>query len=177
MLEGWKFEDRRPEEKIIVELKRHPIILIKGIIPMFFIFVIIIAVFVYFKFSVTAMVVLIIGLVVVALVAYYHLFLWYNDIYILTNQRLIDVDQSGLFTRKISETSLDQIQEVQVVVSGPLESIFGFGKIIVQTSGPSENIILETTPQPYKIQHLINRAYYEYRKKIGIDREQIGEEQ
>lgn len=176
MFEGWKFEDKRPEEKIILKVKRHPIVLLQGIIPMFLIFVIIIGIIIYFKFSAVTIVVFLLGLIAIVLIAYYNLFLWYNDIYILTNQRLIDVDQHGLFTRRISETSLDQIQEVQVIVNGPLETIFGFGQVIVQTSGPSENFILEITPQPYKIQQLINRAYYEYRKKIGIDKEKLKKE-
>jgi membrane protein YdbS with pleckstrin-like domain len=173
MFEGWKFEDKRPEENIIIKVKRHPIVLLQGIIPMFLIFVIIIGLIAYFKFTTLTIAVFLIGLICIVLIAYYNLFLWYNDVYILTDQRLIDVDQHGLFTRRISETSLDQIQEVQVIVNGPLETIFGFGQVIVQTSGPSENFILEITPKPYKIQQSINKAYYEYRKKIGIDKQKV----
>jgi len=171
MFDYWRFEDKRPHEQILAVIRRHPVFLLKGIIIILGLLILTIGALVFFKLSVISLIAAIIGIIFIILVSYYYLYLWYNDIYVLTDERIIDIDQNGLFNRTLAETSLDQIQEVKIEVKGPMESIFGFGKIIVQTAGPSENLILELTPKPFSAQRVINKAIYDYRKKIGIDRE------
>ena len=166
MLKNYVFDDKRQNEKVLIILKRHPIVLLKGFFYACLMIVIIIAVFIILKASLISFIVLIFGILAIAVIIGYNLFNWYNDLYVLTNQRLIDVDQSGLFTRTTSETQLDQIQEIKVEVKGFLESLLGFGKVIIQTAGPKENIVLEVVPNPHGMENMINKAFYEYRQKV-----------
>ena len=172
MLDYWKFDDQRSDEKLIVTTKRHPIFFAKAFIINIAIIIIVTAIILLIRDNLISLIAIISGLAIIFLVCYYYLYLWYNDVYVLTDERIIDVDQAGIFNRMVAETALDQIQEVKIEVKGPLESIFGFGKIVIQTAGPSENLVLELVPKPFIAQHAINNAMYEYRKKVGLDKEE-----
>jgi len=167
---NWKFEDKRPDEKITVTIKRHPIVLLKGLLMVLVVLGVMITVAYYYKLSMITFWDILIGLLIIAGILYYNLYLWYNDLYVLTDQRLIDVDQHSLFSRSVTSTALDQIQEVKVDIKGPLESILGYGKVMIHTSGPHENLVLEVTPKPFIVQNTINQAFHDYRDKVGITR-------
>lgn len=58
---------------------------------------------------------------------------WYFSVFILTNQRFIQITQRRLFHRAVSDIGLNQIQSVNYVVSGLQETLLGFGTIKMQT--------------------------------------------
>lgn len=58
---------------------------------------------------------------------------WYFSIYLVTNQRFIQVYQKGFFHKSVADTPLSQIQSVNYEVSGIQETLLGFGTIVVQT--------------------------------------------
>lgn len=58
---------------------------------------------------------------------------WYFSIYIVTNQRLIQIKQRGLFNRAVSGLGLHQIQSINYEVKGLQETLLGFGTIELQT--------------------------------------------
>jgi hypothetical protein len=58
---------------------------------------------------------------------------WYFSIYIVTDQRFIQITQKGLFTRSVVDIALNQIQMINYEISGLQETLLGFGTIRVQT--------------------------------------------
>jgi signal transduction histidine kinase len=58
---------------------------------------------------------------------------WYFSVFIITNQRLIQVTQKGLFNRSVIDMGLNQIQLVNYQVAGLQETLLGFGTIMMQT--------------------------------------------
>lgn len=58
---------------------------------------------------------------------------WYYSIFIVTNQRIIEVQQKGFFNRKVREFGLDKIQNVNYHIKGIQATLFNFGNINVQT--------------------------------------------
>lgn len=58
---------------------------------------------------------------------------WYYSVYIVTNQRLIDVRQKGFFNRRVAEYSLDKVQNVSYHIKGLQAVVFKFGDITAQT--------------------------------------------
>ncbi|MEK7447280.1 MAG: PH domain-containing protein [Patescibacteria group bacterium] len=73
----------------------------------------------------------------------------YLNIQLVTNQNLVDIDQLGLFSRKISELSIEDIQDVSATQHGVLQSFFHYGDIIVQTAGENTNFTFEKIKDPY----------------------------
>lgn len=58
---------------------------------------------------------------------------WHFSVFIVTDQRFIQITQKGLFHRAVADISLSQIQSVNYEVSGLQETLLGFGTIKMQT--------------------------------------------
>ena len=63
---------------------------------------------------------------------------YYLDMWVITTQRLIDIEQHGLFSREVSEIPLHRVQDVTLEVHGLLQTLLAFGTIRIQTAGERE---------------------------------------
>ena len=59
---------------------------------------------------------------------------YYLDVWLITNYRIIDIEQLGLFSRNLSSFRFDQIQDATVKVSGLLATLIGFGTVEIHTA-------------------------------------------
>lgn len=73
---------------------------------------------------------------------------YYLDIWIVSDARIIDVNQRTLFNRDITTLRLEKIQDVSVDVSGFLATVFGFGKLTIHTAGDSQDIVIRDATEP-----------------------------
>ena len=95
------------------------------------------------------------GIIFILGYAFYIWFLYNNYLYVLTNQRVIIIEQSGFFSRQIVETELDKIQNITVEVKGLMATILNFGDIKIRTAGIDATIILKSVNNPYEVQQKI----------------------
>jgi uncharacterized membrane protein YdbT with pleckstrin-like domain len=58
---------------------------------------------------------------------------WHFSVFIVTDQRFIQITQKGLFHRSVADLTLGQIQSVNYEVAGLQETLLGFGTIKMQT--------------------------------------------
>lgn len=59
---------------------------------------------------------------------------WYFTVTIVTNERLLQIHQEGIFKRRsVNDISLNRILSINYEQRGLLENMLGFGTIIVQT--------------------------------------------
>jgi len=84
---------------------------------------------------------------------------YYLDILVITNQRIFDIEQFGLFNRHSSTFRLDRIQDVTVQVKGMIPTFFKFGHIHIQTAGEQREFIASYIPQPYKVKEKIMQQH------------------
>jgi len=78
---------------------------------------------------------------------------WYYSVFIVTDQRLIQISQKGLFHRSVVDMGLNQIQMVNYQVSGLEETLLGFGTITMQTF--VGDLVIHAVHHPAKIQKKI----------------------
>lgn len=84
---------------------------------------------------------------------------FYLDLLVITNDRLLHIEQVGLFSRTVSELDLCNIQDVSSTVDGFFPSLFNFGTLHIQTAGSMEKFIIQQIPHPEKLRHaLLNLA-------------------
>jgi hypothetical protein len=57
---------------------------------------------------------------------------WYFSVYIVTDQRFIQVSQKGFFHRGVTDLNLEQIQSINYEISGIEQTLLGFGTIVIQ---------------------------------------------
>lgn len=84
---------------------------------------------------------------------------WYFSVFILTDQRLIQVVQKGIFNKSVVDISLSQIQMINYEIAGVQQTLLGFGTITVQTY--VGDLIIHDVHHPEKIQ----------KKLVGVLRE------
>ncbi|HKU19227.1 MAG TPA: PH domain-containing protein [Candidatus Saccharimonadales bacterium] len=78
---------------------------------------------------------------------------WHFSVFIITNQRLIQITQKGLFHRSVIDMGLNQIQMVNYEVAGIQETVLGFGTIMMQTF--VGDLVIHEIGHPAKIQKKI----------------------
>jgi len=86
---------------------------------------------------------------------------YYLDIWIVTNQRIVDVEQLGFFHREISTLHTERIQDVTIKIRGFIATILGFGDIHVQTAGESREFIIRGIPDPQHVKEIILKQHDE----------------
>lgn len=88
---------------------------------------------------------------------------WYYSVFIVTDQRLIQINQKGLFHRGVVDMRLHQIQMVNYEISGLEQTLLGFGTIIMQTL--VGDLVIHAVHHPAKIQ----KKLLEILRDLGID--------
>jgi hypothetical protein len=83
--------------------------------------------------------------------------LYYMDMWIVTNKRLIDIDYIAFFDRNIAMLRMERVQDFTVKVDSFWGNILGFGSLTVQTAGTAEEFIVEQISQPDKLRDIISR--------------------
>lgn len=83
---------------------------------------------------------------------------YYLNLWVLTNQRIVDITQRHFFSRKVSSLMLSRVQDVTTNVSGVLESLLGIGGITVQSAGAVDEFHMRGIPRPQHMRDLILRS-------------------
>ncbi len=89
---------------------------------------------------------------------------YYLDAWIVTNLRVIAIEQRGLFDRNISTFRLDMIQDATVKVPGVLATILRFGTVEVNTAS-EESFVFRGSARPYELKERIMEEHHRARGK------------
>ncbi len=87
----------------------------------------------------------------VALFFYSSFLIYYLDMLIITNDRLVEVKQLNLFSRSVSELDLSKIEDATSDVHGVIPTIFNYGQLLVQTAGEKEQFTFNGLPAPHEV--------------------------
>lgn len=91
---------------------------------------------------------------------------YYLDVWLVTNQRVIDVEQLGLFHRRIASFRLDLIQDIKILVPGFLATFLKYGNIHIQTAGDFREFSIKNVADPYKLKEIIEREHHRARAEL-----------
>lgn len=73
---------------------------------------------------------------------------YYFDVWVISEERILNIEQRGLFTRVISEVHLERVQDVTTKVEGFLPTLLNYGDIFIQTAGEEKNFHFRNVPSP-----------------------------
>ncbi len=155
--DGIRFETQEAEEEVILFLRQHFIVNIPWIfIAIVFLIaptVLLPLIFRSLPIHLPATYILVITLswyVATAgfvLASFLH---WYFNIYIVTNERIVDIDFQYLLFKRFSQAELERIQDISYSSSGIFATIFHYGNVYIQTAGAAPNIEFLAVPSPDK---------------------------
>ena len=81
--------------------------------------------------------------------------LWYFNVGLVTNKRIIDLDVSGILYKHTAETRLELIEDVSYSQVGSIRSVFNYGDVLIQTAAKFANFEFDRAPEPAKIVRII----------------------
>ncbi len=152
------FPDQFDDEEVLYVFRKHPIVMRKGLIigsigllvgPLYTLILTYVhpnnppsLTFFYLSFLVS------IG--IAALLFFPDWMSWYYSVFIVTDQRFIQITQKGFFHHSVVDMSLAQIQMVNYEISGLQETLLGFGTIMMQTF--VGDLVIHSLHHPQKIQ-------------------------
>lgn len=100
------------------------------------------------------------------IVGIYWLFVWmgmfgvftdyFLDQWIVTNERVIDINQKSFWRREVTSLFLDRVQNVESSVGGVFHTLFGFGTVTVESAGAEQHKIrMPGLPGPGHVRDVI----------------------
>ena len=90
---------------------------------------------------------------------------YYLDMWIVTNRRVLNIEQTGLFSRTVSALRMYRIQNVTATVTGVLHTILDFGNVEIETAGEKLRFVFEDVPHPNRVAKTILELAEEDRKE------------
>jgi hypothetical protein len=76
---------------------------------------------------------------------------WFINIYIVTNERIVDIDFYYLLYKHFSEAELNKIQDISYTSQGIFATIFNYGDVTIETAGEAPHLVFETVPHPERV--------------------------
>ena len=149
------FETRDREEKIVLFLRRHPITNLKWIL------VTVLLVFAPFFLGAFPLLDFLPGnFRFIAVLGWYlgtmayileNFLTWYFNVYIVTDERIIDIDFNNLIYKEVSDANIDKIQDVTYKMGGVARTFFNYGDVEIQTASEVPNFEFAAVPQPDRV--------------------------
>lgn len=166
------FKGQFEDEEVLYVFKRHPIVMRKGLIIMMITILAGAIAGLFLSGSAATMGEFFskfftpvgIGFLVGGIGLFYYWIGWHYSVCIVTNERFIQFSQKGIFkSRSVNDISLGRILSVNYEVHGMMETILGFGTIIIQTL--VGDFFLTKIPHPAETQSKIVQAI----KESGVE--------
>jgi hypothetical protein len=82
--------------------------------------------------------------------------LWDSDVLIVTSNRLVKVDQKGVFSRFVTELSMGSIMDVSWKRHGVVDTLFSVGSLSVNSPAISKTIEMMRMSHPERLHGTIN---------------------
>ena len=127
------FEGQREGETLLFVFRRHIISMRKGFYLLLIPLLLTSIPPLIWQNNIELFLLPLIGLLIGLLMFFYHFILWYFSVYIVTDQRIRQVTQRGLFGKDVIDLGLSKIQNISYNIPGFTGEIFKFGTIVVQT--------------------------------------------
>lgn len=77
----------------------------------------------------------------------YVYMLWHFSYYLVTNQRVRQVRQKGLFRKTVVDLGLDKVQSISYEVPGVMGGMLGYGTLLLQTQVGNMRISMVRKPE------------------------------
>ncbi|MCD8484894.1 PH domain-containing protein [Candidatus Woesebacteria bacterium] len=169
---GVGFESQHEHEEILLVLRQHPVVNVVWVT-----ITIILMLAPFLLFPMIPLQVILPGVYMFFLMVAWYLFVtayviesflgWYFNIYIITDERIIDIDFYSLIYKSVSEAKIEKIEDVTSTTAGFFGAFFNYGNIAIQTAAEKREFEFARVPQPAKITKFLNELMIEEeREKI-----------
>jgi len=166
---GKRFISEQEDEEVVLLLRAHPITNLKWILISMVMIIVPEVLTAVGAFADVPVKFLVLGKLVwyLVILAYgLERFLnWYYSVFIVTNERVVDIDFVNLLTRIVSYANLNHIEEPSMVAGGFIRSLFKFGDVFVATAAEGQATEALGVPYPERVISIISELSEELEKR------------
>ncbi len=80
-------------------------------------------------------------------------YIWYNNVFVITNQRIIDIDQRGFFEKIVSEVPYENIIDISYYVKGFWQTVLKLGTIKIKAGGV--DLVIKNIKEVVKVNQIL----------------------
>lgn len=81
---------------------------------------------------------------------------WFYNVYIVTDQRVIDIDFYNLVYKEVSDANFDKIEDVTFKMGGVIRTLFNYGDVFIETAGEVPQFEFLAVPNPHQVVKIIH---------------------
>ena len=151
-----QFDGQRDDEEVEMVFRRHVIALRKGFYMLLIPFALSSIPALIFSQYLWLFGLALAGFGLGVVLFFYYWLGWYYTYFIITNQRMRQVSQSGFFGRSVVDLGLNKIQNISYNIPGFTGEVFGFGTIVIQTY--VGDLVIDRVHHPEKIYNKLQDA-------------------
>src|SRR3989344_3883938 len=166
---GKKFINEQMDEEVVLLLRAHPVtnsgwilLVILGLILPGLLVVIGIFEPVPAKFVFMGRLIWYLGVLGFGLEKFFN---WYYSVFIVTNERLVDIDFINLLYRVVTHVNLNHIEEPSMTTGGLARLMFHYGDVTVSTAAENPNVEALKVPYPDKVVAIVSELAEELEKR------------
>lgn len=91
---------------------------------------------------------------------------WFFNVYIVTDERIIDIDFFNLIYKEVSDANIDKIQDVTYKMGGVVRTVFNYGDVMIQTASEVPNFEFLAVPQPDRVAKVLQELRTEEQQEV-----------
>ena len=148
----------RQNENLVKVVRKHVMFLLPVFFtwPLIIIALVLVRYLAHFDFFGYWPLVLAFAVLLVLLIVLYRFFIWRMDALIITDQRVVENEQRGFFSKTVTELLYRDILEISYTKEGMVASLYNYGDIKIRTASENE-LGFEKLPGPAEVVEVINR--------------------
>lgn len=77
-------------------------------------------------------------------------YIYRSNVVLVTSEKIAQVLYKNIISRKISQLSIGDIQDVTVRQDGLIARLLNYGTLVIETAGEQQNYTFNYTPSPYE---------------------------
>ena len=160
-----RFETQEAHEKIILLLRQHWFTQLKWLVTAIIMIFVPLALtripLLDFLSDKGQLMALIIWYLLIIAFIYEQFISWYFHVFIVTDERVIDVNFYNLLYKEVSEAKIDNIEDVTYRQGGVIRALLNFGDVNMQTAGEKREFAIEDVPLPGRVVKILNELKLE----------------
>jgi hypothetical protein len=170
-----KFESEERGETVYYILRRHPITNLGWILLSIFMILLPLVIMAFLSPEETKvikyipisyqMMMIAVWYAITMFVTFENFLLWYFSVYIITDKRVIDVDFTGLWHKRISEASLGSVEDATYSTHNFLNVLLDYGDILMQTAAEKTEFEFYGIPKPGEVHDILTNLVQQFKQK------------
>ena len=163
-----KLQNMRQWEEVLMVVKRHWIVYVMLFIYFFSGVIVTFMIFFFFWLNTWWYMLNIILWLILSIILYIE---WLNhelDMYVVTNNRVIGLEQIAFLNRAVTECNLWQIQEVNSKAKWLFANIFNYWTLSIQTAGSKTTLKMEFCPDVMQTSRKVLNIVDNYRDEKNL---------